>query len=409
MCARQIWKISVLFGIILMALTLAGMPRVASCSPATAEAKTLKIGVVTNLTWALGVDWKKYLDIIVPMLNKDGGLTIQGERYNIELVLYDTKMNAETGRAAVERLVNMDKVKFILGDETVDAWLPLTEANKVLVVDQTPSPSIYNPKLKYCFEGSNLQTSAPSVWGWFTENYPQMKTVSLVHPDNMIGHGEQNKSKKLAGGFGQQVLDALFYPPDTTDFSSFATKVKKSNPDFFTTCGGGLQDIMLFKALYEAGWRGKILSYVGVNVPSYARVISLDMVEGMVGGSSDVFQLESLPPQSKKVKDAYIARYGNWDNPAQVYWLEWDELINALKQAQSLDTDKVAAVFANGMQFESVIGPAKMVARPDFGNSRTVSLLTTMYMLNIVGGKAKLLHTISLDEGYKYNKKFFNW
>lgn len=409
MSTRKNEKLLALSLVIWVAVILAVMPKMAACQPTT-QAKTLKIGAVTNLTWPLGVGFKKYLDVIVPIYNKEGGLVISGERYNIELILHDTKGNAETGRAAVERLVHKDQVKFLLGDETVDAWLPLTEANKVLVAVQTPSPSIYNPKLNYCFEGSYLQTSAPSVWGWFTENYPQMKTVSCAHPDNMIGRGEHNKATKLSGGFDQKVLDALFYPTDTTDFSAIATKIKRSNPNFFTTAGGGtVNDSMLFKALYEAGWRGRILSYVGVNLRAIAKVISLDMVEGMIGGSSDVFQLESLPPQAKKVKDAYIAKHGEWDNPSVIYWSEWDAVINALKQAQSLDTDKVAAVLANGMQFEAVLGPAKMVARPDFKNNRTVSMLTTIYMLEILGGKLKTIGTVSLDAGYRYNKKFYNW
>jgi len=410
MSVRKNGKIWILFGIILAAVILTVIPRMSACQSATAEAKTIKIGTVTNLTWPLGMGFKKYLDVIVPLFNKEGGMVISGEHYNIDLILYDTKGNAEAGRAAVERLVNRDKVKFILGDETVDSWLPLTEANKVLVAVQTPSPSIYNPKLKYCFEGSYLQTSAPSVWGWFSENYPQMKTVSCAHPDNMIGRGEHNKATKLAEGFDQKVLDALYYPTETTDFSAIATKIKKSNPNFFTTAGGGtVNDSMLFKALYESGWRGRILSYVGINLRAIAKVISLDMVEGMIGGSSDVFQLESLPPQAKKVKEAYIAKHGEWDNPTVIYWPQWDVVINGLKRAQSLDTDKVAAELANGMSFESVIGPAKMVARPDFKNNRTVSLLTTIYMLEIVGGKAKPIGTVSLNEGYRYNKKFYNW
>jgi branched-chain amino acid transport system substrate-binding protein len=409
MFTRHKAKVMMLSGLILGAVVLAAMPGMVASS-AAAEGKTIKIGAVTNLTWPLGVGFKKYLDVIVPMFNKEGGLTIGGERYDVELILYDTKGNAETGRAAVERLVHRDKVKFILGDETVDAWLPLTEANKVLVAVQSPSPSIYNPKLKYCFEGTYLQTSAASVWGWFSENYPQMKTVACAHPDNMIGRGEHNKALKLAAGFDQKVLDSPFYPADTTDFSVIATKIKRLNPTFFTTAGGGtINDSMLYKALYEAGWRGKILSYVGVNVRAIARVISLDMVEGMIGGSSDIFQLDTLPPQAKKVKDAYVAKYGEWDNPNTVYWPQWDVVINALKKAQSLDTDKVAAMVANGMEFESVLGPAKMVARPDFKNNRTVSLLTTVYMMEIVKGQRKHIGTISLDAGYKYNKRLYNW
>ena len=36
-------------------------------------------------------------------------------------------------------------------------------------------------------------------------------------------------------------------------------------------------------------------------------------------------------------------------------------------------------------------------------------MLTTMYMLQVSGGKLKLLHTMPLDEVYGYNKKFYKW
>src|SRR4030042_1765868 len=353
-------RMMALIGVVLAALAISLMP-----GTTTAQTKTLKIGAVINDTWPGGVDFKKYLDVAVPLLNESGGLVINGERYNTELIRYDTKANAETGRAAVERLVDRDMVKFILGDETIDAWLPLTETKKVLVIAQTPAPTMYNPRWNYVFEGCPLQTQAPAVWGWFLEKFPTLKTLAVAFPDNLIGHGEHGKVIKLASTLGREVLVDLYYPPDTNDFSSIAAKIKKPDPGFFCTGGGGLRDIMVYKALYEAGFKGKIFSYLGANVPSYAKVIPLNMVEGLVAGMADPFQFEPLAPETKKFKDAYIAKYGTWGNPGITYWLLWDELIGALKKANSLDTDKVAAVIANGMQFDTVLGRAKMVARPD--------------------------------------------
>jgi branched-chain amino acid transport system substrate-binding protein len=392
-------------GVVLAVSILSLIPRIAA-----GETKTLKIGAVIQDTWPGGVDFKKYLDVVVPLFNDSGGLTIDGEHYNIEMIRYDTKGNAEIGRAAVERLIDRDKVKFILGDETIDAWLPLTEANKVIVVAQTPAPSIYNPKWKYAFEGCGMQTQAPAVWGWFIETFPNMKTVSIVFPDNGIGHGEHGKVVNLAANFGQKVLVDMYYPPDTNDFSSVAAKIKKSDSTFFVTGGDGTQrGTLLYKALYEAGYKGQILAYLGIRAVSWSKIIPLTMIEGLIGGTPEPFEIEPLPAQTKRFKDAYVAKYGTWDNPTAFYWLEWDELINALKKANSLDPDKIAAVLSSGMQFDSVIGRSRMVSRPDFKNSRSVSLINSLYMLKISSGKAELVHRISLDDVYRFDKKFFNW
>ena len=109
-------------------------------APGGVSAKTLKIGVVLDYAFPLHVSYKKSLDALVEDFNKKGGLDIQGTKYDIKLIVYDSKLNAETARSAVERLIYRDKVKFIMGDETADAWIPLTEANKILVTAASPSP-----------------------------------------------------------------------------------------------------------------------------------------------------------------------------------------------------------------------------------------------------------------------------
>jgi len=143
---------------------LVGLVMVGFAAPNGVWAKTLKIGALLNFEFPLGVQCKRELDAVIPAFNKKGGLEIKGERYTIELIVYDSKFQAETARAAVERLIYRDKVKFILGDETADAWLPVTEANKVLVVCTSPSPVVRSPKYKYVFQASSLNTMSPVAW-----------------------------------------------------------------------------------------------------------------------------------------------------------------------------------------------------------------------------------------------------
>jgi hypothetical protein len=84
-------------------------------------------------------------------------------------------------------------------------------------------------------------------------------------------------------------------------------------------------------------------------------------------------------------------------------------MIGALQKANSLDSDKIAAVLSSGMQFDSVLGPARMVSRPDFKNQRSISLINSLYMLKITSGKPELIKTMSTDDVYRLDKKFFSW
>jgi branched-chain amino acid transport system substrate-binding protein len=379
-------------------------------STAVAAEKTLKVGALTNLGWPLGVDFKNFLDIVVPIYNKTGRLVIGGEKYKIDLILYDSKGNPEAGRAAVERLVDRDGVKFILGDETVDAWLPVTEAAKVMVIATTPTPGIFNPKNKMAFQVAWLHTQPPVMWGWFAKNYPSVKTAMAAYPDNRIGHAIARDAVKLAKVFDFKLEDPTFYPPQTTDFGAIATKIVRSNPDMFTTAGGGsVQDSLLYKALHEAGLKGKRFTINAISLDAIAKVIPLNMAEGLIS-AGELLNLDTPAPSLvKEFKSAYIEKQGGWDSPTTTYTNTFHCLMNGLMQAASTDPGKVASVIGSGMEFDSLAGRIKMVARPDMENQRTVDSQITVYVRQIENGKAKLVHTISLDEGYTYLKKFYGW
>lgn len=401
-------KLWVLSGTILIAVILAVMPIMAGCAePAPPEVKTLKIGCLMNFEFPLGVDCVKELEALVPVFNEKGGLVIGGERYNIDLIIYDSKFDPPTARAAVERLIYQDKVKFILGDETTDSWLPITEENKVLVVANSPSPVLLSPDHKYVFQSSSLHTNPPSVFGWFVENYPDMKTFVALFTDDLKGHAEANMLRHLCDVFDRELLDIIHYPPDCTDFSAFATRLAKLNPDVYTTCAGGpVQDALSMKGMKEAGWEGQILLYVALSPEAIGKVISLEFVEGMIAVTVAT-ELPSPSPIAKELKDAYIAKHGSWPTPVILHVNTWYCLIEALKQAQSLDVDEVAAVIANGLRFETPQAPAVMISRPDLGNPRTVDALYQAYMIRVEGGKAKLIDTISLDKALENVKKTF--
>jgi branched-chain amino acid transport system substrate-binding protein len=375
--------------------------------PGGVSAKTLKIGALLDYGFPLHVQYKMQLDAIVPVFNGKGGLDIQGEKYEIEVIAYDSKLNAETARSAVERLIYRDKVTFIMGDETADAWIPLTEANKMLVTCTGPSPKVRSPKHKYVFQASSLNTQSPVAWAWFSKTYPELNKVCAVFTDDMKGHAEGNNLKRLCEVFGQEIMDIIYYPPDTTDFSAIATRLKNLKPNVFTTCAGGpVQDALAFKSMKEAGWDGQIFSYVGLNPPNIAKIISLDFVDGMLGCMNGV-DMPTPPPFSQEFIDVYTAKHGKWDNPTTLHINSWYLLIAALEQAQSLDSDKVAAHIAKGMKFMSPQAQAMTISRPDLNNPRCVDTLFEVNVGRIKKGISEEIAYIPLDEGLKYLEVFF--
>lgn len=371
--------------------------------------KTLKVGVVYFLGWSLGLDAVNSMKLIADITNEKGGIQIGEEKYNIELIVYDSKFSPEPSRSAVERLIHQDKVKFILADEMIDAFNTVTESNKVLTIAYAPNTALFNPKYKYTFQGSSLQTGLAPTWGWFVKNNPDVKTIVCAFPDNKIGRIRADIFKKLAQVFGLQMKDIILYPPDASDLTVVGTKVKTLNPDAFAcTAGGIVGDSMGYKAVWEAGYKGKIWSPVGPSVGQMTKVVPSECLEGLVLQQYPT-ELPSPSGLAKEFKEYWIKKRGKWEHPQVGFTTNLHILLAALKKANSLNPEEVASVIANGLEFESVIGRGKMINRPDIGNMRTVDALYEVYMVRVEKGQPKVVANISLDEAHAYNKKFFGW
>jgi len=400
-------RISLVSVIALVALTLMIGPIGTGSAQAQAAPKTLTIGVVTWLGWGLGLDMVNGVTLLSEIINKRGGLTVGGEKYTIKLSVADSKLSQDTSRAAVEKLVYQDKVKFIVGDETVDAWLPITEENKVLVVAGTPSPAIFNPKYKYAFQGTAIQCQMQEIFGWFAKNYPNKKTLVFVAPDFKVGHLEGDKADKVAKAYGFKILDSIYYPMQQTDVSAIGTKIKSINPDILTfDAGGPVKEGLNWKAAREAGYTGQFLAPNSATVGSVISAGAANL-EGYVGGMY-ALELETTPV-AKEFKEAYVAKYGKWNDPDTLFTNTAYLLMSAIQQANSIDPEKVATTISKGIKYESPNGPCMTVARPDLGNNRGVDTIVALGIKTIQGGKAKLLHQLTLDEAFQLNKQFYGW
>ena len=118
--------------VVLSITLLVGILFFGSHSSTAPVIKTINIGatqVLTGFGASLGLPLKKFAEVLVDDFNKSGGIVIQGQRYNFNLIFEDDKYTAEGGRAAIEKLVNTDKVSAIITTSsaaTVMAGLDIT-------------------------------------------------------------------------------------------------------------------------------------------------------------------------------------------------------------------------------------------------------------------------------------------
>jgi len=354
----------------------------------------------------MGMDMQNSLAVIADMENSNGGLLIGQDRYNVQFITYDTQNLQSMEVSAANRLIFQDNVKYILGAEGFeDALLSITEPNKILYLARSPSPALLSTNLHYTFQAGFINEMTAAFFGWFSNKYPDKKTVIMAFPDNQLGHLVGDMFPPIAQVYGVTLTD-IFYPPTATDLSSVGTKVKVANPDaFMASCGN---DPLAYKAAYEAGYRGMLCNGSTMTASTLLSIMPADEAEGFFNSAWPV-EFDTQPTQlSKDFKAAYIAKYGKWESPEIVNTAMWYCLKAALQKSGSLETDKLADVISNGLKFEGPTGPAQMVSRPDIGNNRTIDSVVGLFIKQIVGGKVTSMDTVSLENAVSYFNQYLS-
>jgi ABC-type branched-subunit amino acid transport system substrate-binding protein len=372
-------------------------------------AQALKVGMIYDNSFPLTVKWKDEMDALIPDLNSKGGLTLgNGQKYTVEIVAYDSKRDSETSRSAVQRLLSKDKVSFILGDESADYWVPLTEAAKIPVVFAGSSPTPIKPENKYTFQSSATNTQTSAAYGWVCENKP-FKTLCMAQPDNVGGHADAAHITAMAELYGQEVVKGTFYDPATTDFSAIATALINTGAEVFITSGGGpVSDCQLYKAMHQGQFKGFCFATFPWSVGQMSFIVEPENFENVVTILSDTDN-PTPSPAAKEFMDIYTAKYGTWDYPYSLHVSSWYLLKAALEKSQSLDADAVKAAIETPLDFALPECHVKMIPRPDLGTQRACDVLWCGTIAQIKGAEYEVLGQISFDQSYAYNKKAYNW
>jgi branched-chain amino acid transport system substrate-binding protein len=372
----------------------------------TTPQKTLKIGFLNDLGGSTGLEALHVLEVQADMDNERGGVEIGGEFYNVQIIAYDTgNSDQPTAVAAANRLIFEDEVKYIIfgAPALVSAWINTTEENKVLALGSSPDMSNELPTVHYGFNPTFKNGGDPAVTGWFCENYPDVVAQGVVsaYADNQLGRMFSQMIGGLWQAFGVEPTD-VFFPEGAADLSSMATRVKTLNPGCFTTGGNGsTTDANIFKSVWSAGYEGMFFTSTSPSTDLYVNAAG-EAVEGLICRMNATDPDPALTEAAQEFKNAWIDKYGEWTSPDITQTVTYCALIAALQEAGSLDTDAVADVLANGLEFDTLEGYAQMMSRPDLGNSRTVDCAGTIYLKQIRDGQATLIATIPPEEVIAY-------
>src|SRR3989338_4967926 len=231
-----------------------------------------KIGVMYPLSGdpaAYGIPIQAATKMAADEINEQGG--VNGRK--VELIYEDSKCNPKDGNAAAQKLINIDKVKVIIGGvcsgETLGA-APIAEENKVILI----SPSATSPDITkagdFIFRLSPSDAFAGIVAANYAFNDLKAKKAAVISESTDYAQGLRSVFKENFAKLGGEIVADETYNPEDTDMRTQVTKAKAANPDAIYILPQTIQKgVLLVKQIKEAGLKQQILTaevLIGRNV-----------------------------------------------------------------------------------------------------------------------------------------------
>jgi branched-chain amino acid transport system substrate-binding protein len=339
-------------------LLLAGSALALAMGPAAAQQKTVKIGFVSTFsgpTAVIGNDMRNSFELALDHLGrKMGGLPI-------EVIYEDDQLRPETGKQKTEKLVQSDKVDFVIGyiwSNVLLASLKPVVDSQTFLISANAGPSQIAGELcsPFFFSTSWNNDQTPQAMGEYM-NQKNVKTAYLIGPNYAAG---RDMLEGVASTFKGQVIGReLTKWPDQLDFSAELSKARAAKPDAIFVFYPGAAGVQFLTQYAQAGLKGQIPLYTAFTIDSLSLPLQKDLALGVPGTQQWV---NDLPNDANKkfVADfrakhkAYPSFYG-----AQSY--DAANLVNSAVVAVKGDLSKKDDM-RNAMRkanYKSVRGPYK--------------------------------------------------
>ena len=196
-----------------------------------ADAGPIKIGLIAPLTGdasAYGEPVRKGVEIATSEINEKGGI----DGRFLEVVYEDGKCSNKDATSAAQKLINIDKVKVIVGmicsGELLSA-APVAESAKVILLGQGSSPDITNAG-DYTFRSfpSDIVVSSAMLEHMSKNN---VKTVALLSGSTAFTTALKKDFESKIKDTSIKIVASEDYNDSTKDYRSILQKIKLANPD----------------------------------------------------------------------------------------------------------------------------------------------------------------------------------
>ena len=349
-------------------------------------ADPIKIGFGMALTGGLSANGKPALlamQIWKDDINKKGGLLGR----QVELVFYDDQTNPATVPGIYSKLLDVDKVDFIVsgyGTNLIAPLLPIAMERKLTLVGIFGLAN--NEKYKYpnYFQispnGPDPEISTPQ--GFFelaAKQNPKPQTVAIVGADAEYPQNALVGARELIKRFGFKTVYDKTYPPNTTDYTPIVRAIKATNPEIVFVASYPPDSVGMLRAAHEVGLSPKLFGGGMVGLMFTTIMTSMGpMLNGVV--NYDFWAPEPTFLNIPGIKE-FFAQYQpraqkEGMDPLGYYlppyaYAAMQVLGQAIETTKGLDQQKVAD-YIRATEFSTIVGKVKFGKNGEWAQGRTL-------------------------------------
>lgn len=353
-------------------LTALGVSAALSIAAGSAGAKvegdTITLGAAVSLTGKYSTNGKNTIqgyELAAKRINELGGIKVGGKTYKLAIKYYDDESTSARAAQLVERLVNQDKIKYMLGPYSsglTKAVAPVTEKYKIPMVEGNgASLALFNKGYKYLFavlsttqyylkEAVNLAAEVAKKNG----KKPSSLKIAMAFENDPFSQDVRAGVIEDAKRHGMKIVVDDKLPPDLNDMAATLTKVKATKPDLLVVSGHAKGATLVTRQTAE----------MKVDVPMIATThCDSARVAQTLGNAAEYFLCASQWDRSLNYRDKW---FGSAEDYAKRFEKDYGYAppyqaaessaavlvyVDAFQRAQSFDTRKIRdAIAATDMQ-----------------------------------------------------------
>lgn len=330
----------------------------------------IKIGHIHTMSGAMSMYGKSCAiggEIAVEEINAAGGVLGRP----LVQITRDDSLKPDVGLREAKNLIIDEKVDFLTGTISSAVALAISnyvkEAKKIFIVNIAQSSTITEENFhRYIFR---IDTNGVPYWGYapalaLAETWKSKKIISLGF-DYVMGKNSLRafKEKYLPLVPGAKIIDELWAPLGTTDFTAYITKIANSGADaFFLACIYGGGELAFTKQAWAHGLYDKmkaIQSCAG-DVETWSKVKKGEPYpKGSMATCRYPFW-EIDDPKSKEFAKKHYDELGFWPSYGAMnqYFIVY-ALKDAIEKVGAVDTEKIVDTL-EGMELDTFVGKVKI-------------------------------------------------